>query len=177
MRRSPAFFVRCAEVVPSPCCSESLSVIGSRSRKLVHATGEKSELVIRRLRCIGCRKIHHELPDCIVPYKRYESACVENVITLEPSEVDVAADHSTLFRWRSWFCSLAAYLLGCLESIAIRFHLEVVEESSAPSQTAHHSRFGRYVGDAYGWLSRVVRPIANSNLWVHTRSAFLSEAP
>ncbi|MGE7274872.1 DUF6431 domain-containing protein [Brevibacillus panacihumi] len=113
-------------------------MIGSRSRKLVHATGEKSELVIRRLRCIGCRKIHHELPDCIVPYKRYESACVENVITLEPSEVDVAADHSTLFRWRSWFCSLAAYLLGCLESIAIRFHLEVVEESSAPSQTAHH---------------------------------------
>ncbi|WP_222126756.1 DUF6431 domain-containing protein, partial [Paenibacillus sp. 32O-W] len=103
MRRSPAFFVRCAEVVPSPCCNTRLSVIGSRSRKLVHATGEKSEFVIRRMRCTGCRKIHHELPDCIVPYKRYESACVEKVITLEPSEVDVAADHSTLFRWRSWF--------------------------------------------------------------------------
>ncbi|MFC5986257.1 DUF6431 domain-containing protein [Marinicrinis lubricantis] len=175
MRRSPAFFVRCAEIVPSPCCIASLSVIGSRKRKLVHATGEKSVLVIRRLRCTACRKIHHELPDCIVPYKRYESACVENVITTEPSEVDVAADNSTLYRWRSWFCSMATYLLGCLESIAIRFYLDVVKESSAPSQAAHH-RFGRYVGDADGWLARVVRPVANSNLWVHTRSAFLSEA-
>ncbi|WP_350340495.1 DUF6431 domain-containing protein [Paenibacillus hexagrammi] len=24
--------------------------------------------------CTQCRKIHHELPDCIVPYKRYESS-------------------------------------------------------------------------------------------------------
>ncbi|WP_307545897.1 DUF6431 domain-containing protein [Paenibacillus sp. V4I5] len=30
-------------------------------------------LVIRRLHCSQCLKIHHELPDCIVPYKRYES--------------------------------------------------------------------------------------------------------
>jgi len=175
LRSLPAFFVRCAEVVPSPCCSVALSVIGSRSRKLVHATGEKCELVIRRLRCTGCRKIHHELPDCIVPYKRYEAACVENAITLEPLEVDIAADNSTLHRWRSWFCSLATYLLGCLKSIAIRFHLDVAEESSDPPQAAHH-RFGPYVGDANGWLSRIVRPITNLNLWVHTRSAFLSES-
>lgn len=169
------FFVRCAEVVPSPCCHATLSVIGSRGRKIVHASGEQSKLVIRRLRCRACRKVHHELPDCIVPYKRYESGCVENVITSEPSEVDIAADNSTLYRWRSWFCSLATYMLGCLDSIAVRFHLDVVEESSESPQTAHH-RFGRYVGDADGWLARVVRPVVNSNFWVHTRSAFLSEA-
>lgn len=38
-------------------------------------------LVVRRLRCTQCRKIHHELPDCVVPYKRYESACVEQVVS------------------------------------------------------------------------------------------------
>lgn len=173
--KTPGVFVRCAEVVPSPCCMTSLSVIGSRKRKLVHASGEKSVLVIRRLRCTSCRKIHHELPDCIVPYKRYESECLESVITSEElSDVNVASDNSTLHRWRSWFCSIAAYLQGCLESIAIRFHLDVVKERSAPSQSAHH-RFGRYVGDAGGWLARIVRPIANSNLWIHTRSACLSE--
>jgi len=153
----------------------SVSVIGSRKRKIVHATGEKSVLVIRRMRCTACRKIHHELPDCIVPYKRYEAACVENVITSEPSEVDAAADNSTLYRWRSWFCSMATCWLGCLESIAIRYQLDVVKESSVPSQAAHH-RFGRYVGDAVGWLARVVRPVTNSSLWVHTRSAWLSNA-
>lgn len=110
-----------------------------------------------------------------MPYKRYESECVESVITSEElSDVNAAADNSTLHRWRSWFCSIAVYLQGCLESIAIRFQLDVVKERSAPSQSAHH-RFGRYVGDAGGWLARIVRPIANSNLWIHTRSACLSE--
>jgi hypothetical protein len=31
------------------------------------------------------------------------------------------------------------------------------------------------VGDAPRWLERIVRPIVNINLWLHTRSAFLSE--
>ncbi|MEC0373684.1 MULTISPECIES: DUF6431 domain-containing protein [Paenibacillus] len=175
MRRAPAFSVRCAEVVPCPCCGGSLSVIGSRKRKLWEASGEQRLLIVRRLRCVTCRKIHHELPNCIVPYKRYESACVESVVASEPEEIVVAADHSTLYRWRSWFRSQTVHWMGCLESIAIRFTLDVAEESSGPSQTAHH-RFGRYVGDAAGWLARIVRPVANSNFWVHTRSAFLSGA-
>ncbi|MGM0883647.1 MAG: DUF6431 domain-containing protein [Bacillota bacterium] len=80
MRSRPAFFVRCAEVVLSPCCGEKLSVIGSRKRTLTSEEGEYHLLVVRRLRCAQCRKIHHELPDCVVPYKRYESTCVEQVI-------------------------------------------------------------------------------------------------
>ncbi|WP_242966792.1 DUF6431 domain-containing protein [Desulfosporosinus sp. FKA] len=31
------------------------------------------------MRCVNCRRIHHELPDCLVPYKRYESTCIESV--------------------------------------------------------------------------------------------------
>jgi len=169
------FLVRCAEVVPCPCCGGVLSVIGSRHRKLLEASGELRILVIRRFRCVTCRKIHHELPDCIVPYKRYESACVENVVAAAPEGIIVAADHSTLHRWRNWLRSQMTHWMGCLESIAIRFGLDVAGEASEPSQTAHH-RFGRYVGDAVGWLARVVRSVANSNFWIHTRSAFLSEA-
>ena len=150
-------------------------MIGSRRRKLWESSGEQRSLVIRRLRCVTCRKIHHELPDCIVPYKRYESACVENVVASEPEEIVAAADHSTLYRWRNWFRSQATHWMGCLESIAIRFKLDVAEELSEPSQAAHH-RFGRFVGDAAGWLARVVRSVANSNFWIHTRSACLSEA-
>jgi hypothetical protein len=40
--------------------------------------GDQHVLVIRRFLC---RKIHHELPDCVVPYKQYEAACVEQVVS------------------------------------------------------------------------------------------------
>jgi len=171
LRRLPAFFVRCAESVPSPCCGNMLTVIGSRKRKLRNPDGETNELIIRRLRCVNCRIIHHELPDCVVPYKRYESKCIEEVVTGQGPAV--AADESTLYRWRCWYLAMASYFAGCLESIRLRFHLDPVEPSSIPSQTAHQ-RIGRVVGTTNGWLARVVRPITNLNFWVHTRSAFLS---
>lgn len=173
MRRGLAFFVRCAEVVLSPCCGRSLVVIGSRQRKLVGAGGEPRLLVIRRLRCAGCRKVHHELPDCIVPYKRYESACIEEVVAEPESPPAIAADDATLRRWRQWFREQSAYLLCALRAIAHRFHLDSAEAPSVPSQSAHQ-RIGQLVGDAPGWLGRMVRPIVNVHLWVHTRSAFLS---
>jgi len=176
MRRSPAFFVRCAEVVPCPCCGETLVVIGSRQRKLAGGGGEHRLLVIRRLRCTDCRKIHHELPDCIVPYKRYESSCIEEVVEEPESPPAIAADDATLRRWRNWFHELSPYLLGALRSIALRFHPDPAEEPSVPSQSAHQ-RIGQLVGEAPGWLGRIVRPVVNVHLWVHTRSAFLSGQP
>ncbi|WP_430082947.1 DUF6431 domain-containing protein, partial [Paenibacillus ferrarius] len=117
MRSHPAFFVRCAEVVPSPCCGKELKVIGSRKRKLTSESGESRMLVVRRLRCSGCRSIHHELPDCVVPYKRYESACIEQVVSETEMLSVVAADDATLRRWKNWFKGMSTYLLGCLTSI------------------------------------------------------------
>jgi hypothetical protein len=102
LRSSPAFFVRCVEKVLSPCCGKDLRIIGSRKRKLLETTGESKIIVIRRLRCTCCRQIPHELPDCIVPYKRYESACVEVVVSETSQASVVAADNATLYRWRCW---------------------------------------------------------------------------
>lgn len=172
LRRLPAFFVRCAELVPSPCCGEHLSIIGSRPRTRRDETGEKSILIIRRMRCGGCRRIHHELPDCLVPYKRYASACIEQVVS-ESAPASVAADEATLYRWRIWIEAQVTYLLGCLASLEMQFQQDPVKPLSDPSRPAHQ-RFGHWVGNAAGWLARVVRPIANANLWVQTRSAFLS---
>ncbi|WP_335338494.1 DUF6431 domain-containing protein [Paenibacillus naphthalenovorans] len=59
-------------------------VVGSRKRISRNATGEVKVLSLRRLRCTGCCKIHHELPDFLVPYKRYESTCIEEVVSLVP---------------------------------------------------------------------------------------------
>ncbi len=165
------FFVRGAEVVPCPCCQGALVVIGSRSRTWIRSSGEKAKLIIRRLRCQNCRRIHHELPDLLVPYRRYESASMEHAIE-DSAATDVAADESTLYRWRQWFVDWVTYAAGCLGSIARRFQGSVLDLSS-PTHSALQ-RIGQFVGNAPGWLARVVRPIANLHLWIHTRSAFLS---
>jgi hypothetical protein len=163
MRRSrePAFFVRGAERVPCPCCSGELRVAGSRPRVWYQSSGDRATLIIRRLYCELCQRIHHELPDLLVPYKRYDTESIEGVLT---STGTVAADESTISRWRGWFQMWAVYAAGVLYSIGIRFHLPV-EHASTPSQSALH-KLGRYVGDAAGWLGRVVRPITNAHLWV-----------
>jgi hypothetical protein len=121
------------------------------------------KLVIRRLYCEACRRIHHELPDRLVPYKRYDAESIEGAVS-EPPRTDIAADESTLRRWKCWFLAWAVYASGCLQSIAMRFGLPVVSSSARPQSALQ--LLGRFVGDAAGWLKQAVRPIANSNLWV-----------
>ncbi|MBG9654269.1 hypothetical protein ABE24_18305 [Cytobacillus firmus] len=170
-----AFLVRGAGRIPSPCCGKSMSVIGTRNRKSKKSSGESCVYSIRRLECDQCEKIHHELPDFLVPYKRYESECIEAVLS-NPNHHDIPADESTLFRWFEWFHSLIDYWIGCLISIMHRTKQENIplDLTSENPETALQ-RLGRLVGDAPGWLGRFVRPIVNINLWLHTRSAFLSE--
>ena len=158
------------EQLPCPCCSGQLKVIGSRQRKCITVSGEKVILIIRRLKCIECKHVHHELPDMLVPYKLHVSESIEAVVSND-SELSVISDESTLNRWRKWFNEKVDYFQGCLESITIRYGSESVEDKSALPESKLQ-RIWHYVGDAPGWLARVVRPIANLNLWIHTRLAF-----
>jgi len=129
-------------------------------------------LIIRRLECETCKRVHHELPDILVPYKRYSSESIEAVITGNKA-LSVAADESTIVRWKQWFWALAVHFLGSLISIYIRFTKDAVEEIAALPQSPLQ-RIWQYVGDGPGWLSRVVRSVVNANLWLQTRSAFMS---
>lgn len=157
------FFVRSAETAKCPCCSNLLDVIGCRPRSWYMSSGERAKLIIRRLRCKGCKRIHHELPDILVPYKRYDAESIEGVVSDPPRE-DVAADEVTLYRWKAWFAAWAVYAGGVLQSIAVRFP-QAVENSSAPPRCSALHRLGHYVGNTAGWLSRTVRPIVNLNEW------------
>ena len=73
---------------------------------------------IRRLGCTQCNRIHHELPDMLVPYKRHVRESIEAVVNGE-EHLTVTADESTLRRWRNWFSVMADYFQGCLKSITI----------------------------------------------------------
>lgn len=168
------FLVRGAGETPCPCCGEGMSVIGTRDRKCKDSLGEARIYNIRRLKCLKCRKIHHELPDFMVPYKRYGAECIESAIS-NPSSHSIPADDSTLYRWEEWFHSFLDYWIGAIISIMIRTRQDKsLHTMSADAGTALQ-KIGRLVGNANGWLARIVRPIVNMNLWVHTRSAFLSE--
>jgi len=107
-----------------------------------------------------------------VPYKRYASADIEKVLTEEES----AADNATLYRLKRWFHSRLPYLLASLRSLSLRLGGDPVKEPSVLSQSVHQ-RIGHYVGSDPGWLKRIVRPLVNANLWLHTRSDFLSVNP
>jgi hypothetical protein len=170
-RPEKGFFVRSLERIPCPCCgSFEMEVIGSRKRKYINSEGNKNVLIIRRLKCQHCGKIHHELPDILVPYKRYSSECIEMVIS-ENEPISVPADESTLMRWRNWFSRISLHFLGCLQSISIRLY---GYSKGAPTGQSVLHRIWQYVDDICGWLARTVRPVVNTNSWVHTRSAFMA---
>lgn len=167
------FYVRSKEQISCPCCSGKLKVIGSRQRVYIDGTGEKNIVIIRRLRCVDCDRIHHELPDILVPYKRHSSITIEAVIE-ENRDLSTPADESTIRRWKDWFKAMGNYFSGCLLSVAIHCGKEFVEEKTS-RPLSKLQRIWQYVGDASGWLARLVRAVTNSNLFIHTRSAFLSE--
>lgn len=167
------FFVKSGEQSFCPCCNGDLKVIGSRRRRYIDGCGNTVILVIRRLRCRSCKKYHHELPDLLVPYKRYGSESIEAVVSMD-RDLYVSADESTISDWRRWFKEISDYLLGCLVSILIQQGSDSAEGFLSTLPRSPLQRMYHLVGDAPGWLARVVRPVANFNLWPHTRSAFLS---
>ena len=97
--------------------------------------------------------MHHELPFEVIPYKRHEAESIEAV--LEDKELlDTPADEFTLKRWRKWFAGLTRHLLGVLASAMLKSSSEM--DMTPPTGDALQ-RIRQAVGDAPGWLSRVVQ--------------------
>ena len=133
-----------------PICSGILNVIGTRNRMVIDSGGTPVTVTIRRLRCRGsCGRIHHELPDIMIPYKRHCADTIEKIIT--GSEDGVDCDGSTIIRIRAWWAAWMLYFKSILASLRIKHGVAV--SVSAPKE--------------------IVRAVVNAHLWPHTRSAFL----
>ncbi len=165
------FFVRSAESACCPLCEYPLKVIGSRERIGRSKDGETIRYIIRRLRCTNCHKIHHELPDILVPHKHYDAESIESAVS--PASVqDVPADNATLYRWRSWVRQSTSYWQNAMRAIMVKRN-RPVKGMSDPSPAALPLT-GHALLQTRGWLPHLVRNLVNSCLWVHTRFAFLS---
>jgi hypothetical protein len=150
-------------------CSGALNVIGSRNRTVLDEERNPMVLRIRRLFCKVCQCVHHELPDILVPYKRYASRVVEGVIS-EPSNQQVAAETSTLSAWRNWFRKRWPHWLGVFARLVEE---QVAQPLSTGLQSAHE-RLGQWVGRTTGWLARIVQSIVNLHFWNIPVPPFLS---
>ena len=135
------------EAVVCPLCAAELMVIGSRDRYLINSAGNKETLVIRRLRCVICGKIHHELPDMIIPYKRH---CVETIENIANGDVeDVCCDFRIEARIRTWWAAFRVYFENIRASLRMKYGA-VFPPDPTPRE--------------------IVRAVANANLWIHTRT-------
>jgi hypothetical protein len=132
-------------------CGGALVGYGWRLRKVIEADGSVKRLLIRRLKCCGCGKHHHELPDILVPYKRHCAATIENIINGE--DETVCCEESTIRRIRRWWQTLYLYFKGICDALAAK----------------HGVRFGNPLQPR-----EAVRAAANAHLWPSTRSACLS---
>lgn len=63
-----------------PDCGGGLKYYDRVSRMIKVKGGLKKYVMIRRLRCKDCKKLHRELPIDILPYKHYESEIIKGVL-------------------------------------------------------------------------------------------------
>ena len=115
---------------------------------VIESGGSKTILIIRRLRCIQCKTIHHELPDMLMPYKRHCADTVEKIIVEDTSAV--YCEDSTVRKIKAWWMSLLLYFKNILASLERKYSVRFMEDIK-PKQ--------------------IVRAVTNSHLWLHTRSA------
>ena len=150
------FRVQTLETACCPICGEALTLRGHCTRGVIFGSGKKVVLIIRRLRCSGCKRMHNELPDCIVPYKRLCAAILERVIN--GAREGVSCDERTLRRILDWWRVVGAYFSRVLTNLAEALK---ISRTAAPA------------------FKETVRAAVNSNNWIFahqvcTRSVLVS---
>jgi hypothetical protein len=132
-------------ICPFCACAEMIKK-GWRKRKLILLDDEVSILKVRRVLCKDCNKIHHVLPDIVVPYKRHDSKTIEKII--QGSQGETLCEESEINRIKAWWQKLLLYI-AILEA-------SIKTQMPAPPESK---------------LSKAVRILANAHLWPRTRIA------
>jgi len=139
------------EQIPCPYCNGKLYVRGTCRRKVRDAEDQCTVLRLRVLACRNCGKTHRELPEGVIPYKRYGSDAIckmkehpEKCFT-EPCSIQ------RIIAWLSGFLSFAEKYLEGLKQEGF----ETPELVGCP---------------LYRRLNYFVRIIVNSGEWKQHRS-------
>lgn len=149
-----ASYVWADEPLNCPSCDSSdLIKKGWRSRKLITLIGSLLLLLVQRVRCKSCGKIHHVLPDIIVPYKRYDAETIEAIIEDNPEEAPCGLDEQEIHRVKKWWTEMKHYISKKAEIVMNRRPIQISPKSE---------------------LTTIVRALANAHLWPGTRSVLVA---
>jgi len=138
-----------------PICNAMLTEIGVRLRKVISPEGDKEVLQIRRMRCEECGKIHHELPDYLVPYKRH---CAETIEKVTADNLgDVPCEPAVVHKIKAWWLAIKDYFLNILIAVAERMEIEPPEHPTFKEKirTAANSHLWTFPGRLGGVLGGV----------------------
>jgi hypothetical protein len=140
-------FVQSFETACCPVCGEPLTLRGHCPRGVIGADGKRILLIIRRLLCPRCGRLHHELPDCVVPYKRHCAETFDSIISGKPESAP--CEERTLWRILAWWRVVGQYFLRVLKALCEKYG------TTYPAAPA---------------FKETVRAAANSNNWIFARS-------
>lgn len=133
LKKEELYYVISNEKQSCPFCRGQLFPIGSRKRSLILSDSTKISLVIKRYRCKDCQKIHHELPFCIVPYKRYELKVIEGIIKehIETGNIKkqeaYPCEKSTVNHIMVWYQKLLLWVMILLEKGKIKIKYSYIK--------------------------------------------------
>jgi hypothetical protein len=147
-------YVKCIEISFCSICGNELTFKDHRSRIVIYSDGTHLIIMIRRLKCETCSRLHNELPDFIQPYKRYASDVIEAVLDDDTSASP--AENSTIKRWRKWFNRIASYLNAALVAVKAEFEHLPVNITNGLAPLEYYRKQGK------DWLRGIIRRYVNS---------------
>jgi hypothetical protein len=137
----------------------------TRERGVFRYEGDREIYRLRRLKCSVCGKLHTELPDFILPFKRYDAQTIQATLDESPDNC-CTADESTMARWRRDFA-------GAQEAIAallVSYYMRLTENSASLFDVENIT--ARIKAGQKHWLSFVTRLLINSGHRASTCFAF-----
>lgn len=155
------FLVKSNDSSICPFCNNALEYRDSCKRSMKHEGGNRTDILIRRLKCIHCKVLHRELPDCVVPYKHYSaeviSGTLEDIVSPDDLDSEDYPCEATQQRWHGWLAMNRDNINGQLKSLAHRtlgFSEELLK--SGTSLLCEIRSSNRW------WLETILRYIYNS---------------
>ena len=101
------------------------------------------------MQCCSCKRIHHELPDCIIPYKHCCTELVAKAVSEDTNEAGTfVGETSTLIRLRVWFKLFREYVSRVRDHYLLLYKINISELNL----------------NTVGGLKSIVRLLANTNL-------------
>ena len=154
------FVISGTEPLSCPICGGDLAAYDRKTRKMHTRSNGITVLLLRRLRCRHCKKLHTELPDLLVPYKRYSRESIEDV--LAGSRAGEPNDERTRSKIRRWYRQIRSYLDGIWKRIVTQTFASPKKIPSFLEMVTAAVNSGFWTTHPNGPVRMAIKPVASS---------------